>query len=361
MLKMPAARTRRIRGIITLVSFLALIALVVGLRKQIFATLVGLGDANAFALMLVIVWQALNFHSQAHLYMSFFEILGVRVKYPFMLRTALELNFVNAVFPSGGVSGFSYLGLKMRSIGVSPGTTTLVQMMRFIAIFVSFQIFLFTGLLLLALSNQASNLTVLIAGSLATLLVLLTVGMVFIIGSKKRINAFFTFIASFVNRVIHMVRPSHPETISVVKVQELFTELHENFIVLKKDLKALKKPLIFAFNANLGEVLTIYSVFVAFDQFVNPGAVIIAYAVANFAGLISVLPGGIGIYEGLMTAVLASAGISPAISLPVIITFRVLNVFLQLPAGYFFYYRTLHPKNAEPLPKPKHENQNRPL
>jgi uncharacterized protein (TIRG00374 family) len=92
----------------------------------------------------------------------------------------------------------------------------------------------------------------------------------------------------------------------------------------------------------VAELITIYVVYVAFGQWVNVGAVILAYAVANFAGLISILPGGIGIYEALMTAVLAAGGISAAVSLPVTVMYRILSMTVQLIPGYFFYHRTLH-------------------
>lgn len=98
----------------------------------------------------------------------------------------------------------------------------------------------------------------------------------------------------------------------------------------------------YATLSNFGEVATLYSVFLAFGEVLNPGAVIIAYAVANFAGLISVLPGGIGIYEGLMVAVLATAGVSPAISIPAIVMYRILTMLLQLPIGYYFYHKTIY-------------------
>jgi uncharacterized protein (TIRG00374 family) len=88
-------------------------------------------------------------------------------------------------------------------------------------------------------------------------------------------------------------------------------------------------------------------VFLAFGETVNPGAVIIAYAVANFAGLVSVLPGGVGIYEALMTAVLATAGVPPAVSIPVIIMYRILTMIIQLPIGYYFYHKFV---NEEGVP-----------
>jgi uncharacterized protein (TIRG00374 family) len=86
-------------------------------------------------------------------------------------------------------------------------------------------------------------------------------------------------------------------------------------------------------------------VYLAFGHLVNVGAVILAYAIANFAGLVSVLPGGIGIYEGLMTAVLASTGVRPGISLPVTVMYRVVNTLIQIPPGYYLYQRTLRRGN----------------
>jgi uncharacterized protein (TIRG00374 family) len=98
--------------------------------------------------------------------------------------------------------------------------------------------------------------------------------------------------------------------------------------------------------ANTTEILAVYVVYIAFGHWVNPGAVILAYAVANFAGLISVLPGGVGIYEALMTATLAAAGVPAAVSIPVTVMYRVLNITIQVIPGYFFYHKALHKDDA---------------
>jgi uncharacterized membrane protein YbhN (UPF0104 family) len=60
-----------------------------------------------------------------------------------------------------------------------------------------------------------------------------------------------------------------------------------------------------------------------------------------------VLPGGVGIYEALMVAVMATAGISAAVSIPVIVMYRVVNTLIQVPPGYYFYQKTLHGKRND--------------
>lgn len=328
--------------IINVVTLVALVALIYGVRDEIANTLDNLKNLEVWALLLMVPAQILNYHSYAEMYQALFKILDHRVRYMKMLVLSLELNFVNNIFPSGGVTGISYFGVRMKTQGVSPGKSTLVQMIRYILLFVSFQILLFIGLVILAIGGNANSFMILVAGSLATLLFVGTLGAMFIVGSKKRINGFFTYITRLLNRIIKVVRRKHPETISIETVQRLFGELHDNYVELRKKPRVLLRPLVHALMANIAEILTIYVVYIAFGQWVNPGAIIIAYAIANFAGLISVLPGGVGVYEALMTAALASAGVPAGVSIPITITYRILSMSLQLPPGYYFYHKALH-------------------
>lgn len=335
---------QRWKLILTIFTFAALGILIYTVRKQIGDTITNLGKVNAWVLLLMIPLQLINYDAYTRLYRDILAMLDEHISYRSMLRLQLELNFVNHILPSGGVSGFSYFSLRARSYNIPASKATLTQFMRFILIFISFEALLLFGLLTLAIGGQANNLMILISGSLATLLVVITVGLGFILGSKARINAFSTFITRIVNRLVRFIRPSKPDVIDVERVRHLFSDLHENYIILQRNYKQLKWPLVYSFLANLTEVMTVYVVYVAFGHWVNPGAIIIAYAVANFAGLISFLPAGVGIYEALMTALLVAAGVPAGLSIPVTVMYRVLSMTIQLPPGYYLYYRNLHKK-----------------
>lgn len=324
-----------------------MVGLTYAVRHQLLDTLRNLGKVNLFVLVLIVPLSILNHVAQAKLYKGLFGILGNKFRLRSLLRLSYELNFINTIFPSGGVSGFSYIAFRMREENVSAAKATLVQMMRFILVFIAFQVLLFIGLIALAIGGQASDFIILVAGSLATFLFAGTMAFTFIIGSKSRINGFFTFVTKGINKIIQVVRPKNPETINIGRTKEVFTELHENYMHIKKDLGAMKHPALYALLASFTEIACIYTVYVAFGELVNPGAVILAYAVANFAGLVSVLPGGVGIYEALMTGVLAAGGVPAALSLPATVMYRVVSMALQLPPGYFFYQKALH-ANATP-------------
>lgn len=341
-------KRHRFRMIFTWLTILALIGLGYILREQIAETIQNLGRVNVFILLLLIPLHVLSYYSQGKLYQGVFRAVGEKFRTKSMYRLTLELNFINNVFPSGGVSSFSYMSLRLRDENVSTGKASLVQLMRFFLIFASFQILLLAGVFMLALHGDVSNLTILAASSLTTLLLVGTVLIGYIIGNKARIKAFFTFVTQIINAIIHVVRPNHKETINISRAQTAFVELHENYMQIRRDIGKLKRPLLFALGFCIAEVASIYTVYIAFGELINPGAIILAYAIANFAGIISVLPGGIGIYEALMTGVLVAAGVPASLSLPVTIMYRVLNMGIALPQGGWLYYRALHAKPTTP-------------
>ena len=327
--------------LLNILTLLALVVLAVAIRDQLVDTLHNLGKVNAWVLLLLVPVEALNYHAQAKLYQRLFAAVNGKIPYWNLLKIALELNFVNHVFPSGGVSGISYFGFRLREHDVKATRATLVQTMKLILLFVSFELLLFFGVLMLAITGRVSDLVILIASVMAMSILFGTAIFVYVIGSQARIHAFLTGSAIWIDRIISLFRPKRAHTIDISKARAVFEEFHQDYLLMKSHWRELKAPFWWAFLANVTEVLAIYVVYIAFGAWVNIGAVILAYSVANFAGLVSVLPGGVGIYEALMTAVLAAAGVSAALSLPVTVMYRVLNTLLQLPPGYYLYHRTL--------------------
>lgn len=328
--------------IVNIVTLVALVILIYLVREDIGKTFRDLAQVHAWALLLLLPVEFLNYHAQTRLYQRLFAIVGNRLTYKFLFKASLELNFVNHVFPSGGVTGLSYFTLRLRQgKTLSGGKATFIHVMKIGLYILAFEVMLIFGVFSLALMGRVNNLVMLTAGSLSTLLVVGTLGFAYIIGSQQRINSFFTALTRALNRLIRIVRPRYPETINITKAKKTFNDFHSSYQEIKNNWRQLKVPFLYALLADVTEVLAIYVVYIAFGEWVNIGAVILAYGIANFAGLISVLPGGVGIYEALMTTVLAATGIPPAVSLPVTVMYRILNTLIQVPPGYYLYHRAI--------------------
>jgi uncharacterized protein (TIRG00374 family) len=340
---------RRWKLLLNIATLIALAVLIFATRHQLLETLKNFSRVNIWILLLVLPIEYLNYHAQAKLYQQLFAMVGSKLSMKTLLRASLELNFVNHVFPSGGVTGISYFGLRLRGEGVSVTKSTLTHAIKLILVFLSFEVLLILGMFILAVNGRASNMTIFVGSSLSTLLIVGTGIVIYVVSSRSRIEAFFTTLTKWLNKLIQLVRPKYPETINIAKAQEAFGEFHEEYKILRAQSGNLKGPFFWAMIANITEVAVVLVVYIAFRQYVNVGAIILAYAVANFAGLVSVLPGGVGIYEALMTAVLASAGVPASVSLPATVMYRVVNTVLQVPPGYYFYHRSISEGKMKPI------------
>ena len=330
--------SKKARIIINIITIIALAVLLYFSWDDIVRGLEEIGGADWSILFLMIPLQIVNFYSVGMLYKDYFKATG-QTKIPSgwqFFKIALELNFINHVFPSGGVAGFSYLGVRLKEMGIPVARTTLAQVMRFALTFISFLALLFFGLFLLSFDKRAGGLTLFIALSIAFLTLFGSAVGIYIISDKKRIKAFTGFLPKMVNAVLKPFS-KNKEIIKVAKVEKLFEDLHQDYDKISKQRSKLKKPFVWSLMINITEVATIFVAYLALGQTINPGAVILAYSVASFAGLVSVLPGGIGIYEALMTATLASAGVPSALALSATLIYRIFTIIIFIPIGFILY------------------------
>ena len=232
------------RLLLTLVTFAALAVLIYGVRKDIGSVVENLGKVNTLALLLIIPIEALNYDVYTRFYVRIFRILGKNVHYRDMYRLNLELNFVNHILPSGGVSGISYFTVRMRSYGVSGPKSTLSQLIKLLVLYISYQPILILGVFLLAIRGHVNNLVMVVASSIITLLVVGTFGFIYMIESRSRINTVLTAITKILNKIIGIFR-RNKQTFDIPGAQEAFGELHDNYQLLKENWRDLKLPFSF--------------------------------------------------------------------------------------------------------------------
>lgn len=296
---------------------------------------------NIWVLLLIIPAQFFAYFSLGRLFFYFFKATDVNLSMKQLFAPMLELNFVNHIFPSGGASGFSYLTLRLKPYGVSTAKSTLAQIVRFVFTFLAYVALLFVALFALALQGSVNPLVVLAVSSIAFTILFSTGILMFVVSDKRRIDRFTNAITVWINKLIHVVRRKYPETISLKGARKMFLELHEDYLSVRGNLKGMIPVMRWAIFTNLAEVSILYIAFLAHGTWVNPGAVLISLVVANLVGLIAILPGGVGLYEPLMAAVLISGGVPAALALSATLVYRVISLLVSLLTGYFLYHRAL--------------------
>ncbi len=320
-----------------LVAFVIILALGFGHLKQFISII---GKAQWYVLLLVLVAQAFSYYCRAKYYQAFFLLFQYRLPTRVLLEASLAINFVNQAFPSGGVSGTSYLS-RFLSKEVPSGKTTLAQLGYYVFTFMSFLGVLTVGFVMLFLGNNLSKVTVRIMVFFILLIIVASLLLVTVVKDRPRIERLVGAIVAVINRIGVRVLKRKKAIVSHPALNRFLDEFYEGYHFLLREKRQWRTLLGYCLGGNIAEVATVYVVFAAFGAWVNPGVVIVGYTLANMLSIVSVVSSGAGLYEASMVGAFVALGVPFALALSVVIVYRVLNFVLFLPLGYYIYRRNV--------------------
>ena len=260
-----------------------------------------------------------------------------------MTRIALELNFVNHIIPVPSIAGFSYLGVVLKPHGVSAGRSTTAQLIRYVTMFTSFVVMIIISVIILAFDQGVSRTIVIISTALVVATIILTGLLIYTVSNRKRLSTISNWLTNTTNRAISkLTRGKKKQTLKLEKVEKFFIEIHQDYIEIRRDKKILIRPFIWAIAANLLDVGLVMIAFLALGTFVNPATLIIACGISSFAAIFAATPGGSGVYEAIMIAFLASAGVQPDVAIAGTLLARATLMAGTIIFGYLFYQLTVN-------------------
>lgn len=286
--------------------------------------------------------------SIAAAYRSFLRSVGSRVKFNRMLPMVWALNFVNQILPSGGVSGLSYLVYGMRG-RAKAGQLTIAHLARYILSYLSYMIVLTIALGFLIIGNDVTSANI---RALAILLGMLMIGALiffYILIDRKRVRKFIGFIDRLIESFFRRFSRGGPEVVekAVNKLKSTVEEFHKSYKKISKHKSGLYLPAFFMIMSTFFEVAVVYASFLILGVTINPGIVIIAFAIANSVGVLSIVPGDVGVHEATMIAALSAAGVDAATAISATLLYRVFNKMLYLPIGFAAYTKLLKPASQK--------------
>lgn len=326
----------------TWLSVLTLAALLILLyvsRNELLTAWRLLGSVNPVILALLIPLQLISYYAVGAMIFEYLkgkkELDGT---HPWeMTRMALELNFVNHILPSGGVSGISYMGWRLKHLGVSAGRATMAQVVRFTMTYGAYLVLLLIALLFITIDGTINRFTILASTIMAMAIIFGTLFVIYTIGNQARINMFSMNLSSLINRTWASFKFKKKILVKPETIANFFNDLHRDYVELRAEKRLLKKPLVWAFVFNLAEIAMFFVAFWALGVVVNPASLLIAYGLAGVAGFFVVTPGGAGAYEVVMVSFLASTGVASGAAIAAILLARVLLILTTIITGYVFY------------------------
>lgn len=332
------------RSWLSVITFVLIAVIIYFSRHELWHAWQLLGSVNIWILLLLVPGQILVYYAGGEIIFSYLRakksIEDVsRVE---LTRMSLEMNFVNHILPSGGVSGISYMTWRLGKHGVPPGRATMAQVVRFAMTFAAFIILLAIAVVVVTVDGTINRWIILMSGILVAFMVGAIVAGMYLVSSQHRMVTAANWIVRIGNRVVRAITFGRKKAVMRRKKVELFfQEMHDDYLVLRHDKRILRQPLLWALLFTLADAGLFLITFWALGVPVNPAPILIAYGVAAMAGFFVVTPGGAGAYEAIMVAFLAIAGISQSTAIAGIVLTRVILLLGTIALGYLFYQMAL--------------------
>lgn len=303
-----------------------------------------LGQAKWQLLVLLVPLQIIVYYAGGEMIFSYLRkkrLIGHISRFE-QTRIALELNLVNHILPSGGLSGISYTTWRLHKLGVSSAKSMFAQVIRYVVGFLSIVALLVASVLLLAIDGQI-NRYIVSASFLLVLLVLgLTVFAIYMFSSYRRMKNLSGKVTRLVNSVVRKVTfGRQKKLITMHKTEAFFVDMHDDFEDIAKDKKILIGPFIWGLIYAAVDVLMYLVVFWALGQTVNPAVLMVGYGVAGLSALVALTPGGAGVYEIVMIFFLTMAGVSADAAIAGIVLTRAILLTGTIIFGYIFYQHAI--------------------
>jgi uncharacterized protein (TIRG00374 family) len=332
---------------------LALLALVVALGwGEITRAWALVGKVNLWILALMIPVQILSYFSSGEVMFTYLRSKGemkTASRWQ-MTRLALELNFVNHILPSGITASFTYLGWVLNRYGVSAGRATIAQIIRYALTFIGYVFVLMISVAVLALGHQTNQTIIDTSATLATLIVALVALVIYVMGNRKRLAACAGWITRTINAVVSALTfGKKRQLLELETVNAFFDEIHQDYSEIREDKGLLIRPFLWAVVLNCLDVALLCIAFAALGFAVNPAIMVIAFGLSSVVSVVSVTPGGAGVYEAAMIVFLASAGVPADTAITGTLLARVVLFVGTILFGYLFYQLTINQYGKAPV------------
>ena len=334
------------RAWLSIVTF-GIILLVLYVSRQELAHAWGVvQQANIWILVALLVpLQFLSYYAMGETMFSYLRSQGVGkgISHLKFARLSLEMNFVNHVLPSAGVSGASYMAWRLKHVGISLSKSTSAQLVRAVAVSGGFAIVLAISVIALLLDGSLNRwMTLFVAVLLCAILALVTV-IVYVLERNEKVAVLARGLVRFANLSIRLVTFGRvaKKFPSEVPLEDFLHDVQSDYRIIRRHKKLLSLPLLWGVIFSMLEVAMFYSAFLALGHPINPAIIAVAFGLAGASGLLAVTPGGAGLYEVVMVGFLTVAGVDPAVGIAAIVMARALLMLGTIVTGYYFYQQAV--------------------
>ena len=294
-----------------------------------------IGDVNLALLVLVFVFEAAALLAYAALTASLLPP-DSRPPLPTVLRINLATLAVSHVVPGGsaaaGAVGFDLLG----DAGVGRPEAGFALATQALGSAVVLNVLLWAGLVVSIPARGFNPLYATAALIGAALIAGVAAAVVLLTRGEARAARLLCAVAT------------HVPLVDAGLVEQGVHRIAVRLRALTGDRRLLLRAALWAAANWLADAAALWVALAAFGYRAGPDTLIVAYGLANVTAAIPVTPGGLGVMEAVLTTALVGFGASRGVAILGVVTWRLLNFWLPIPAGAAAYLSLRFGRRADP-------------
>ena len=286
---------------------------------------------NLWFILLALLIQGTWFLVAGLTYLSLYQALGLTgTMYKLSLMSAAA-TFINIVAPSAGMGGMAVFISDAARNRQSTGKATIASMLYLLLDYIAFLVVLTVGLIILFRRNDldpseiaASGVIFAIAAAFASFLYL---------GSRsaQALGRALAWMARVINRI---AKPFiHRDYLSEARAYEFANEMAADLKSLPKRPGSLVIPLFYAFANKALLMGVLLTAFMAFQVPFSAGTIIGGFAISYLFLIVSPMPAGLGIVEGVMPLALSSLRVPWSEAVIITLAYRGITFWVPLGVG----------------------------
>jgi phosphatidylglycerol lysyltransferase len=273
------------------------------------------------------------------LYQLTLAVFVVKSRFRQLLPLTFAAVFVNLTAPTGGAAGLALFVQDAGRQGASPARATLGLLLALIIEYAAFCLLLIAGLVQLFWLHDLHFYE--IGAALLLLLFLLSLTAALTIGLWRPLwlRRILRWSQRWANRVGGWLR--YPPLLAEEWSETVAAELILAAQTMTRQPQSVALAFLVGLMAQIVNLLSLYTIFLTFEQPVTPGVLLAGYAMTMLFTIVSPTPSGVGVVEGLMPVIYVSLGLPVAAATLITLAYRGISYWLPLIIG-FLLLRRLH-------------------
>jgi len=271
-------------------------------------------------------------------YQAAFYVLDIRSKLFELVPVTLGSLFVNVVAPTASTAGAALFVDDAARRGNSPARSATATLLQLVSDYSAVLLILIVGMTVLFIQHDLQTYE-LVAAVILLLLTALLVGVLLLgVWRPKMIEGLLKWTQALANRVGGWFKRSNllDADWAYINASE-FTAASQALLEHPARLLWLLATMLLAYVIDLS---SLYVLFRAFGQSIGLGPLIAGFAMGILFWIVSPIPQGIGLVEGMMTLTYTSLGVPAETATIVSLAFRGLTFWLPLFLGFVLIRRT---------------------